>query len=80
MYNGYVREMKKIIIKIIKAYQKMPLKSHYRCKYIPTCSNYAIDALNEYGVIKGSILSLKRIIKCNPFSKGGIDMVKRRNI
>ncbi len=68
--------MKKILIKIIKIYQKIPFKSHYRCKYIPTCSNYAIDALNEYGVIKGSLLSIKRILKCNPFSKGGYDPLK----
>ena len=72
--------MKDFIIKIIKIYQKLPFKSHNSCKYIPTCSNYAIDALNEYGIFKGIILTTKRIIKCNPFSKGGIDIVKRRNV
>ena len=67
--------MKRIIIKLIKIYQGLPLKSHGKCKYIPTCSNYAID-----GIFKGIFLTIKRIIKCNPFSKGGIDLVKRRNI
>ena len=43
------------------------------------CSNYAIDAINEYGCIKGGYMSIKRILKCNPFSKGGIDLVKKRS-
>ena len=72
--------MKNLTIKIIKVYQRLPFRSHSSCKYIPTCSNYAIDALNEYGFIKGSIMSIKRILKCNPLSKGGIDIVKRRSL
>lgn len=71
--------MKKILIKIIKTYQKIPGNFHNQCKYIPTCSNYAIEALEEYGFIKGSLLGLKRILKCNPFSKGGIDLVPKRS-
>lgn len=69
--------MKKIIIKLIKSYQKLPIPWHSYCKYYPTCSNYAIDAINEYGVFKGTILSIYRIIRCNPFSKGGYDPVKK---
>ena len=65
--------MKKLLIKLIEIYQKLPLRSHDKCKYYPTCSNYAKEALNEYGIIKGSFLSIKRILKCNPFSKGGVD-------
>ena len=72
--------MKNLIIRIIRVYQRLPFRSHSNCKYIPTCSNYAIDALNEYGLFKGSLMAIKRILKCNPFSKGGIDIVKRRNI
>lgn len=71
--------MKKILIKMIKAYQKIPGNFHNHCKYIPTCSNYTIEALEEYGFIKGSLLGLKRILKCNPFSKGGIDLVPKRS-
>ena len=56
-------------------YQKMPLHSHSRCKYYPTCSNYAIESIEKYGSLKGSFLMIKRILKCNPFSKGGIDLV-----
>lgn len=51
----------------------LPFSSHNKCKFIPTCSNYAIDAINTYGSIKGSILTIKRIIRCNPLSKGGYD-------
>lgn len=70
--------MKYIIIKLIKIYQKIPFKSHKMCKYFPTCSNYAIGVLEEFGFVKGSFLSIKRIIKCNPWSKGGYDPIPRK--
>lgn len=71
--------MKKIIIKLIRLYQKIPGNFHYACKYIPTCSNYAIEAVSRYGCIKGLFLSFKRILRCNPLSKGGIDLVPMRS-
>jgi len=46
-----------------------------KCKFTPTCSSYAIEALEKYGFIKGSLLSIRRILRCNPFSKGGFDPV-----
>ena len=61
--------MKNIIIKIIKKYQNIPFKSHDSCKYIPTCSNYMIEALEIHGLIKGLYLGIKRLLKCNPFTK-----------
>ena len=67
--------MKHILIHIIKLYKRLPLKSHNLCKYIPTCSNYALEAINIYGALKGSYLTIKRILRCNPFSKGGYDPV-----
>jgi putative membrane protein insertion efficiency factor len=48
---------------------------HVTCKYFPTCSQYAIEALEKYGVIKGGLLAVWRILRCNPFSKGGYDPV-----
>lgn len=72
--------MKNILIKIIKIYQKIPGNFHQNCKYIPTCSNYGIEAINRYGFLKGSYLTIRRIIKCNPFSHGGIDLVPERKI
>lgn len=74
--------MKYVIIYLIKIYQKIPGPWHNMCRFYPTCSNYAIDALNEYGFFKGSFLSLKRILRCNPFNEGGYDPIikKRRSL
>ena len=68
--------MKKVIIKLIKIYQKTPGLFHFNCKFYPSCSNYTIEALEKYGLIKGSFLGIKRILKCNPFSKGGFDPLR----
>ena len=67
--------MKKVLLKLISIYQSLPLSSHSKCKFYPTCSNYAKEAIIKYGSLKGSFLTIKRILKCNPFSKGGIDLV-----
>lgn len=67
--------MKYILIKLIKLYQKVPGSWHNNCKYQPTCSNYAIGVLSEFGFFKGSYLTVKRILKCNPWSKGGYDPI-----
>lgn len=67
--------MKKLLIKLIKLYQISPLSSHNNCKFVPSCSDYAIDAITIYGSIKGMYLSVKRILRCNPFNKGGLDPV-----
>lgn len=68
--------MKTILIKLIRFYQKYisPLKST-RCPYIPTCSQYGLEAIEKYGVVKGCLLAGWRILRCNPFSKGGYDPV-----
>lgn len=62
---------------MIRFYQKYlsPLKRHPSCKYVPTCSQYAIEAYEKYGFFKGTALSVWRILRCNPFSKGGYDPV-----
>lgn len=72
--------MKYILIKIIKLYQKTPGPWHNSCRHIPTCSNYAIKAIEIHGSIRGSILSIKRILKCNPWGTSGIDLVPRKDI
>lgn len=72
--------MKKVLISLINFYQKKisPLvkSSGTMCKYYPSCSEYAKQAIEKYGTIKGIFLAIKRILKCNPFSKGGHDPVK----
>ena len=61
--------MRKLLIKLIRRYQSIPFKSHDSCRYIPTCSNYMIDALEVYGLVKGLYLGIKRILRCNSFTK-----------
>jgi len=70
--------MKHILIQLIQLYQKIPGKFHLYCRHIPSCSNYAILAIERFGVMKGIHLSIKRILKCNPFCKGGIDLVPEK--
>lgn len=69
--------MKKILIKLIRIYRKYisPMKSPC-CRFYPTCSQYAIDAIEKYGALKGSFLAIKRILRCHPFNKGGYDPVE----
>ena len=66
--------MKKICIFLINLYQVTPLHSHTLCRFIPTCSEYTKIKINEYGVIKGIYLGIKRILKCHPFGKSGYDI------
>lgn len=70
--------MKKIVIKIIKLYQITPLGCHSKCRFYPTCSNYMIEAIETHGLLKGSFLGIKRILRCNPFGKSGYDPVPRK--
>lgn len=72
--------MKSVLIKIVQFYKKYlsPLKGYKSCKYYPTCSSYAIEALELHGALKGSILVIWRILRCNPFSKGGYDPVPQK--
>ena len=67
--------MKKILISIIKTYQKIPGSWHSGCRYVPTCSNYAIEAINTYGCFRGCVLAFKRILRCNPWGGSGYDPV-----
>lgn len=69
--------MKKFLIAVVKFYQKYlsGLKGYSTCKYYPTCSQYALEAIEKHGALKGGILAVWRILRCNPFSKGGCDPV-----
>ncbi|MBQ1928770.1 MAG: membrane protein insertion efficiency factor YidD [Clostridia bacterium] len=68
--------MKYVLIFFVTLYRKFisPLKTPC-CRFTPTCSQYAIDALKTHGAIKGSFLAIKRILRCNPFCNGGYDPV-----
>jgi len=66
--------MKSVFVFVIRIYQKFisPLKRQC-CRFYPTCSEYAVLAVKKYGVLKGGLKAIFRILRCNPFSKGGID-------
>lgn len=67
--------MKRILIKLIRFYQMLPLHSHGLCRFYPTCSNYMIGCLEKYGFFKGTYLGIKRILRCHPGGKSGYDPV-----
>ena len=68
--------MKKAMLKCLRFYQRQisPL-SPPRCRYIPTCSEYAVQAVEKYGAVKGGWLAARRLLRCHPFRKGGYDPV-----
>lgn len=72
--------MRKLIISLINLYQKgispMISSKNIHCKFYPTCSEYTKQAVEKYGVTKGGAKGIIRILKCNPFSKGGYDPLK----
>ncbi|MED9968992.1 MAG: membrane protein insertion efficiency factor YidD [Ruminococcus sp.] len=71
--------MKKILIAAIMFYKKgISPYTKSKCKYYPTCSQYGIEAIEKFGALKGSALTIWRIIRCNPFSKGGYDPVPEK--
>lgn len=65
--------MKKVIIWIINIYQKTPLRSHYSCVFLPTCSEYTKESILKYGVIKGLFRGFVRICRCHPWQKNRYD-------
>ena len=74
MFEG--KFMAKPLVELLKFYSKnISVFFPRRCKYYPTCSAYAIEALEKKGLLKGFSLSIWRLLRCNPFSKGGYDPV-----
>lgn len=81
----FSQELKEIVLNTIKFYQKTISFDHGflrflypngYCRYYPSCSEYGYQAINKHGVIKGGIKTLFRVLRCNPWSKGGIDKLK----
>ena len=72
-----VKLIREAFLAPVKLYRKYlsPLKPTPTCRFTPSCSQYAIDAVREWGIVLGTVLTLFRIVRCNPFSKGGEDPV-----
>ena len=70
--------MKHLIIYLIKIYQIIPFSSHSMCRFTPTCSEYMIQALEEYGLLKGLKLGIIRIMRCRPKGSFGYDPVPKK--
>ncbi len=70
--------MKYFLIGFIKIYQLIPGPWHDKCRYTPSCSNYSIEAIIRFGSIKGSYLSIKRILRCAPWGGMGYDPVPEK--
>jgi uncharacterized protein len=73
--------MRRLVIAPIVAYQRVvsPMIAR-RCKYEPTCSAYAVQAIREFGILRGLVLAVWRLLRCNPFSHGGFDPVENQRL
>jgi len=67
--------LKNIAISAIRQYQKVSVFFPPRCRFFPTCSAYAVEAIDKFGLPKGLFLAVKRILRCNPWNPGGYDPV-----
>jgi putative membrane protein insertion efficiency factor len=73
--------MRRAAIAVLRGYQRFvsPLLGA-RCKYYPSCSEYAVQAIGRYGILRGSVLAAWRLLRCNPFSHGGYDPVSEQTL
>jgi putative membrane protein insertion efficiency factor len=75
MFKEIVKVMKTAILLLIKSYQMTRAIRLSCCRFYPSCSDYSFQAVEKYGVVKGLVLTLNRIVKCHPWHRGGIDAV-----
>jgi len=68
--------MKQAVQFVLRAYKRFvsPMLPH-SCRFVPTCSEYAMEAVERYGVVRGSWLAVKRLLRCHPFARAGVDLV-----
>jgi uncharacterized protein len=73
--------MRSLAVGVLRAYQRAISPAFpRRCKYHPTCSQYAVEAIRGYGLVRGSALAAWRLLRCNPFSHGGYDPVSAQTL
>ena len=70
--------MKQLLLFIIRIYRRFSSLTPPKCRFYPTCSAYAYEAIERFGVFKGCYLAIRRLLKCHPFHKGGIDLVPKK--
>jgi len=76
-----VRILRELALAPIRLYQRVISPGlPRRCRYEPTCSHYAVDAVREYGILRGAVLAAWRVLRCNPFSAGGLDPVNEQRL
>jgi uncharacterized protein len=76
-----VSALRGVVVGPIRLYQRVISPAlPQRCKYHPTCSQYAVDAVRSYGVLRGLVLAAWRLLRCNPWSKGGVDFVEDQTL
>jgi uncharacterized protein len=79
--SGVARIARSVVVAPVVAYQRVVSPAlPRRCKYEPTCSHYAVDAVREYGILKGLVLGVWRLLRCNPWSYGGYDPVEDQRV
>ena len=79
--RGAPAVMRRLVLAPIIAYQRVISPAlPRRCKYEPTCSAYAVQAIRDYGILRGLVLAAWRLLRCNPFSHGGFDPVEAQRL
>jgi uncharacterized protein len=71
--------MKKLALTLIRIYKRFLSPANFglnTCRFTPSCADYTYEAIDKYGLVKGGFMGFRRVLRCNPFSKGGIDPVK----
>ena len=73
--------MRRLVLAPIVVYQRVISPAlPRRCKYEPTCSAYAVQAIREFGILRGLVLAAWRLLRCNPFSRGGFDPLEAQRL
>ena len=70
--------MKSLTLKVLRAYKRLisPMMPA-ACRYVPTCSEYAVEAVERFGMVRGGLMTVWRVLRCNPFVRGGVDPVEQ---
>lgn len=79
--SAFARATRAVVTAPIVVYQRAISPAlPRRCKYEPTCSRYAVDAIRSYGILRGVVLAIWRVLRCNPWSDGGYDPVQAQRV